>query len=108
MKSVRERLPEFVEAITSRFDVERIILFGSHAAGDPHQDSDIDLLVLMEHHDDAFRRCAEIRGVLPRDLAFDILVMRPSDFRQRVVWKDALALDAERSGIVLYERSRAA
>ena len=37
----------FARAVADRFQPERIILFGSHAYGTPHADSDVDILVVM-------------------------------------------------------------
>ena len=46
-RTLREWLPELVEAIRETFDPIQIILFGSVAAGREHRDSDIDLLVVL-------------------------------------------------------------
>src|SRR5437016_11582205 len=37
----------YARALAARFDPDRIILFGSHAYGTPHADSDVDILVVM-------------------------------------------------------------
>src|SRR5436305_8839950 len=37
----------FARQVAERFHPERIILFGSHAYGRPHADSDVDILVVM-------------------------------------------------------------
>jgi predicted nucleotidyltransferase len=37
----------FARQVAERFQPEKIILFGSHAYGTPHQDSDVDILVVM-------------------------------------------------------------
>ena len=42
-----EILSEIVERLVVEFNPERIILFGSHAWGNPGKDSDIDLLVIV-------------------------------------------------------------
>src|ERR1700722_4127033 len=36
----------YVRAIAERFQPDKIILFGSYAYGIPHEDSDVDLLVI--------------------------------------------------------------
>ncbi|ODS32148.1 MAG: Nucleotidyltransferase domain protein [Candidatus Scalindua rubra] len=43
---IENYLKVVVEKITSNFNIERIILFGSYAYGQPTTDSDIDLIVL--------------------------------------------------------------
>ena len=53
----RAAITEYIAHIRSRFP-DRIIsvtLFGSKARGDAHAESDIDLLVLVDARDDAFR-----------------------------------------------------
>ena len=37
----------FARQVAERFQPEMIILFGSHAYGTPHADSDVDILVIM-------------------------------------------------------------
>ena len=37
----------YARAIAEQFHPEKIVLFGSHAYGTPHEDSDVDLLVVM-------------------------------------------------------------
>jgi predicted nucleotidyltransferase len=36
----------FARRVAERFQPEKIILFGSHAYGTPHADSDVDILVI--------------------------------------------------------------
>ncbi len=48
MQARMERtLAQMVERIVKRFTPEKVILFGSHAAGRAGLDSDVDLLVVM-------------------------------------------------------------
>jgi predicted nucleotidyltransferase len=37
----------FARQVAERFQPDKIILFGSHAYGTPHADSDVDILVIM-------------------------------------------------------------
>ncbi|MCR4416103.1 MAG: nucleotidyltransferase domain-containing protein, partial [Thermoguttaceae bacterium] len=41
----------FARKFAERFRPERIILFGSYAYGTPHDESDVDLLVIMPAYD---------------------------------------------------------
>src|SRR6266851_1792920 len=38
---------KFARDVAERFEPEKIILFGSYAYGTPHDDSDVDILVVM-------------------------------------------------------------
>jgi len=40
-------IKKFAREVAERFEPETIILFGSHAYGTPHADSDVDILVVM-------------------------------------------------------------
>ena len=42
-----ELLRQITQRIVEEFTPEKVILFGSHAWGKPHRDSDVDLLVMM-------------------------------------------------------------
>jgi predicted nucleotidyltransferase len=37
----------FARQVAERFQPDKIILFGSYAYGTPHEDSDVDILVVM-------------------------------------------------------------
>jgi uncharacterized protein len=45
--SIDELLPTITDRLVQAFDPETIFLFGSHAWGTPHADSDLDLLVIV-------------------------------------------------------------
>ena len=75
MKTIpRPLLDEVVCRLVAEFDPEQIILFGSHAWGVPHEDSDIDLLVIVAASDErpikrAVRAHRCLRGLpFPKDL----------------------------------------
>jgi len=61
----------FVRQFAEQFQPERIILFGSHAYGAPHADSDVDILVVMPARneiDQAVRIDRAIEPTFPLDL----------------------------------------
>ena len=47
----------FAREVAERFQPDKIILFGSHAYGTPHADSDVDILVIMPAGIKHRRRC---------------------------------------------------
>lgn len=47
-RTVRQWLPELVDAVVRRADPVRVVLFGSLARGHEDRDSDIDLLVVVD------------------------------------------------------------
>ena len=42
---------DYARRVAERFQPEKIILFGSYAYGTPHEDSDVDILVVMPAHE---------------------------------------------------------
>ncbi|MEK7671466.1 MAG: nucleotidyltransferase domain-containing protein, partial [Bacteroidota bacterium] len=52
-----EQIEAVARRIAERFSVEKILLFGSYAYGEPEEGSDVDLLVVMETE----KRPSEIR-----------------------------------------------
>ncbi|HMC28183.1 MAG TPA: nucleotidyltransferase domain-containing protein [Verrucomicrobiae bacterium] len=67
-------LQTLTQRLVAEFQPEQIWLFGSHAWGDPHDDSDVDLLVVVPHSDESPIRRAQrahrcLRGLrLPKDI----------------------------------------
>ncbi len=94
-----------VRTIAERFDPERIVLFGSHARGTAHPDSDLDLFIEMETPDRPHERAVKIRSAfgLYRQ-PMDIVVYTPAEV-QRLRGKFwTLLSEIESQGRVLYER----
>ncbi len=91
--------------IAREFDPERIILFGSHARGNPHADSDVDLLVLLPFDGKPFRKSLDILNRINPPFAVDVVVRNPEDAARRYAEFDPLIRDAFDQGIVLYERN---
>jgi len=75
MKTIEPALlSEAVRRLVLEFDPEQIILFGSHAWGEPNEDSDVDLLVIVSESSERPTRRATrpyrcLRGLsLPKDI----------------------------------------
>ncbi len=67
-------LPEMTRRLVAEFQPRQIYLFGSHAWGQPHEDSDVDLLVIVPNSDQSplerglvARRCLRDLRV-PKDI----------------------------------------
>lgn len=100
-------IPEMVDRIVKAFDPQKIILFGSHARGDAHRWSDIDLLVVFDVAPDKWSLTVAIRRVL-RDLPVpkDIVVTDQAEMLRRGELIGSVLRPALREGRVIYERSR--
>jgi predicted nucleotidyltransferase len=80
-----------------------IVLFGSRAYGQPHDDSDIDLLVIVETDKDPVVVAGDLYLRLrPRLVSVDVVVMTPETVRQRLAGFDPFLEEATGEGRVLY------
>ena len=102
-------LEEMTRRLVAEFDPEQIILFGSHAWGQPNDDSDVDLFVIISESDlSPTRRCQkahECLGNLP--VSKDILVKTRAEvdlFRDVYASLECQVLE---QGKVLYDRRQA-
>jgi len=97
-------IEETVHRILSVARPDRIILFGSAAAGRMTRDSDIDLLVLMEVPGNVREERVRIRKALRgMGYPFDIFVMSPERFEESKDVFGGLAFPARKYGKVIYE-----
>jgi uncharacterized protein len=88
-------------AIAEEFRPEKIILFGSYAYGTPHEDSDVDLLVIMptrNQHDQAVR----IQYRLTAPFPLDLIVRKPQQVQRRLAEKESFLTSILSHGKVLY------
>ncbi len=75
-------LEQAVERLKAEFQPEQIFLFGSHAWGTPHEDSDIDLMVIVRESDErAIRRMQRAHRCLgDLDMSKDVFVQTRAEF----------------------------
>jgi len=93
------------ERIARRFHPERIILFGSHAAGTAGPDSDADLLVVMNCRGSKRGKAIEMDvAVSELGMAKDIIVVTPADARRLRGVPGTITAMALSEGKTLYER----
>lgn len=99
----REDIQATCDDIVREFAPLQVILFGSHAYGTPTEDSDVDLLVVMEIPESETRRQAvEIRQRIPRRFPMDLLVRSPGEIAYRVFYNDWFLREIMEKGEVLY------
>jgi uncharacterized protein len=100
MREVRK----FARQLAERFRPEKIVLFGSHAGGTPHEDSDVDVLVVMPCRSRAGQAVA-IRWELPVPFPMDLIVRTPRQMADRLAMGDSFLKQIVANGKVLYEAS---
>jgi uncharacterized protein len=107
-RSLRDWVPDLVAAIVDGFDPAKIVLFGSVADGTDGPDSDIDLLVVLDHADrmDRRRLMVELRRAARSVAApHDLLVTSVSDFARNQNQPGSTEFEPAHHGIVVHERS---
>ena len=100
----RSKIRAYGREVARQFRPLKIVLFGSYAYGNPTEDSDVDLLVIMPRtRDRGEKMSVRIRQAIPRDFALDLLVRTPSEVAKRLRWGDPFIRELLEKGQVLYE-----
>lgn len=106
-RDLRADLDWLVGRIRDGYDLEKIILFGSLARGETHEWSDIDLIVVKDTDASYGQRVRELLPVLRGWLGgADILIYSLEEYEKAREKNSSFLREAERDGVVLYERYR--
>ena len=97
------KIQAFVDEVVRQFQPERVVLFGSYAYGQPTEDSDVDLLVIMDHAGDSAVQAAEIRKRIRAGFPLDLIVRSPQTIRQRIEMDDYFITEILGQGETLHE-----
>jgi len=98
------KIRSFCDAVAKQFRPRKIILFGSHAYGQPTTDSGVDLLVIMPRvRQNGERMSVRIRYAIPRDFPLDLLVRTPSELARGLRHGDFFIREIMENGKVMYE-----
>lgn len=99
----RQEIQATCDDIVREFSPLQVILFGSYAYGTPTEESDVDLLVIMEIPESETRRQAvEIDQRIPHRFRMDLLVRSPEEIAYRVSYNDWFLREITEKGEVLY------
>lgn len=94
---------QFARQVAEKFHPDRIVLFGSHAYGKPHADSDVDILVIMPARnqlDQAFK----IRLAVSAPFPMDLIVRTPKNLQWRLEERESFHTEILAKGKTLYEK----
>jgi len=103
----QERIQEVADQIARQFQPDKVILFGSYAYGEPNEDSDVDLLVVMPADKRDTKKAIEIRQSLRPGFAMDLLVYDPQYLYDHSQMRDWFVREIVEKGRVLYEHRHA-
>ncbi len=103
-KLTTDLLDRITQSLVSSLKPEQIILFGSYAYGEPNEDSDVDLLVIVSQSDEPrYRRARQaykaLRGV---GIATDVIVMTREEVKRKINVRSSLIHRVVHDGRILY------
>ncbi|HTY22978.1 MAG TPA: nucleotidyltransferase domain-containing protein [Desulfomonilaceae bacterium] len=104
----KDALKDIIERIKSHIHPEKIILFGSYAAGEATEESDVDLLIVADTDlpvRQRFSAVSRLLGDFP--VAFDVILKTPEEYERTKSVVNHIVYFAEKYGKVVYERSNA-
>jgi uncharacterized protein len=102
-----EQIQILSQQIIEKFQPDCIILFGSYAYGQPTEDSDIDLLVILPFEGLPVHKAIEIRQQVRPTFPLDLMVRTAAQIQQRLEMGDFFIQDVIEKGHVLYEANYA-
>ena len=100
-------LDEIAGKIANAFNPEKIIIFGSHAYGEPTEKSDIGILVIMESNKREIERIVAVSKLIRehhKKIDFNILVKTPAEVKHRLDIGDPFISEIITKGKVLTYR----
>lgn len=106
MKVIDARLlDEIVQRIVAALQPQGIYLYGSHAYGRPHEDSDVDLLIVVRESARSPRESAievyrALRGFC---VPVEVKVVTQREFERRVRWLSSIERVVKEKGKLLYD-----
>lgn len=103
----KEAIEEVKDRLVKAYTPLKIYLFGSYAWGRPDDESDLDLLVVVEKSDQLVYRRGDIGSDALWDIKVpkDLLVYTKDEFEERAMNKANLCYKVANEGRVLYARS---
>ncbi len=94
----------FINLIIKKFNLKKIIIFGSFARGDYHKGSDLDLIIVGEFKERFIDRIGKILELNNSDLEIDVMVYTEEELQKMIQEKRPFIEQALEEGIVVYEK----
>jgi predicted nucleotidyltransferase len=96
----------YAREVAEHFQPDKIILFGSHAYGTPHADSDVDILVVMPARNE-IDQAVRIDRVVDPHFPLDLIVCTPKNMKWRLEEGESFLREITSKGKVLYKKDQA-
>ena len=101
--AILEGIRRVTRQVVEQFHPQKVILFGSYAYGQPTEDSDVDLLVVMPTEENPLHTAARISAAVDHPFPLDLLVIRPSDLVVALQEQNIFETEVVKKGVILYE-----
>ena len=101
-------LDRFIQIVVEHMQPERIILFGSFAAGDIHEWSDLDLVVVAQTELGFYDRLKQVILLVRATVGLDVVVYTPAEWEHLIATRLFVREEIARKGKVVYERGEPA
>jgi len=102
---------EQIEAVKTRlvetYHPLQIYIFGSYAWGTPHEDSDLDLMIIVPASDNPkphLRSYAGHKALYGLDIAKELIILTEEEFKTRSANNNFLAYKVKNEGVCIYSR----
>jgi predicted nucleotidyltransferase len=102
-QALEETYRQVVDRLSRMPEVEKVILFGSYAAGRRDLLTDLDLIVVMDTDQDILHRTASLVQNLQASVDLDLLIYTPEEFESRR--ESGFLRHALETGQVVYEKN---
>lgn len=104
-KKLAEALNHILRVLTTQYQPDKVILFGSMANVEVGEWSDLDLAIIKDTSLPFIQRLEEVALLCRVNVGVDYLVYTPQEFEQMIAERNPFVVnEIVRKGIVLYER----
>lgn len=82
---IKKKIEAIVKILYKEYKANNVILFGSYAYGKPHENSDIDLLIIKETKDRPIDRLVTVKRLvrdLRKGIPFSPIVLTPGELNK--------------------------
>ncbi|MGP0065284.1 MAG: nucleotidyltransferase domain-containing protein [Isosphaeraceae bacterium] len=94
----------YARQVAEKFQPDKIILFGSYAYGQPHEESDVDLLVVMPAYDETTKGI-RIINTIQAPFSLDLIVRTPKRLQRDLEDGDWFVREVMAKGKTVYEKA---
>jgi len=103
-KALELELKRITEILIKEYAPEKIILFGSFAAGNIHTGSDLDLLIIKETDKRPIERILEVARLVKPEIGIDLFVYTPEEIEMFLKEGYRFFREIHEKGKIIYEK----